>query len=61
MAVFEKYCDKCGEPSKYLKNVNGKLLCPKCRGLTIEQAEEESRKERLRRLWGIRSREKRVE
>ena len=57
MAVFEKYCDKCGEPSKFLKNVNGRLLCPKCRGLVKEEDEVETRREQLRRLWGIRQKQ----
>lgn len=51
MATFEKYCDKCGEPTRQLKNVDGKMLCPKCRGLRFESDEEETRKQKLRRLW----------
>jgi hypothetical protein len=52
MPVFERYCDKCGELSKRLKNVNGRMLCPKCRGLrTGEDDEEIGRKAQLRKLW----------
>lgn len=51
MVVFERYCDKCGEPSKMLKNVNGRMLCPKCRGIKIEQDEEKGRRAKLRELW----------
>jgi formylmethanofuran dehydrogenase subunit E len=51
MPIFEKYCDKCGEPSTQLKNVNGKMLCPKCRGLPVKEEEKVSRKERLRKMW----------
>jgi uncharacterized Zn finger protein (UPF0148 family) len=58
MPVFEKYCDKCGEPSKMLKNVNGRMLCPKCRGIRLEEDEETGRKAQLRKLWGIKERKK---
>ena len=51
MVVFERYCDKCGELSKRLKNVNGKMLCPKCRGLKTEEDEEVGRRAQLRKLW----------
>jgi uncharacterized Zn finger protein (UPF0148 family) len=51
MPIFEKYCDKCGEPSTQLKNVNGKMLCPKCRGLPVKEEEKISRKEQLRKMW----------
>ncbi|MEM5871739.1 MAG: hypothetical protein QW051_02610 [Candidatus Aenigmatarchaeota archaeon] len=51
MPVFEKYCDRCGEPSRQLKNINGKMLCPSCRGIKIEENEELTRKEKLRKMW----------
>ena len=51
MAVFERYCDKCGERSKRLKNVNGKMLCPKCRGIKTDHDEEKGRREKLREIW----------
>jgi uncharacterized Zn finger protein (UPF0148 family) len=51
MVVFERYCDKCGEPSKMLKNVNGKKLCPKCRGIRLEEDEEVGRRAQLRKMW----------
>ena len=53
MVVFERYCDRCGELSKKLKNVDGRLLCPRCRGLKTEGEEEEGRRAQLRKLWGI--------
>jgi len=53
MPVFEKYCDKCGELSKRLRNVNGRMLCPRCRGLRIEEDEETGRKAQLRKLWTV--------
>ncbi len=53
MHVFERYCDKCGEPSNRLKNVNGKMLCPKCRGLKTEDEQKLRRKEKLRMLWTL--------
>jgi formylmethanofuran dehydrogenase subunit E len=53
MPVFEKYCDKCGEPSKQLKNMNGRMLCPKCRGLHFEDEEDTTRKQKLRKMWGV--------
>jgi uncharacterized Zn finger protein (UPF0148 family) len=53
MPTFERYCDRCGMPDKRLKNVNGRMLCPKCRGITIEEDQEINRKTQLRRLWGI--------
>jgi uncharacterized Zn finger protein (UPF0148 family) len=56
MPVFEKYCDKCGEPSNRLANVNGKMLCPKCRGLKTEEDEATGRKAQLRKLWDVRTR-----
>ncbi|MCK4432758.1 MAG: hypothetical protein KAV48_02375 [Methanomicrobia archaeon] len=54
MPVFERYCDKCGEPSIRLRNVNGRMLCPKCRGLKVEEDEEVGRKAKLRKMWDIR-------
>ena len=56
MPVFERYCDKCGEPSKTLKNVNGKMLCAKCRGIRLEEDEELGRKAQLRKMWGVKTR-----
>jgi uncharacterized Zn finger protein (UPF0148 family) len=53
MPVFEKYCDKCGEPCIQLKNVNGRMLCPKCRGLSFVEEEEKTRKQKLRKMWGV--------
>ena len=53
MPVFERYCDKCGEPSTRLRNVNGKMLCPKCRGLKVEEDAEVGRKAKLRKMWDI--------
>jgi|GEM_PF-2068132 len=57
MVVLEKYCDKCGERSKFLKNVNGMRLCPKCRGIVKQSEEGENRLERLKRLWGIKEKQ----
>lgn len=54
MPVFERYCDKCGEPSIRLRNVNGRMLCPKCRGLKVEEDAEVGRKAKLRKMWDIR-------
>jgi uncharacterized Zn finger protein (UPF0148 family) len=51
MVQFEKYCDKCGMPSKQLVNVDGKRLCPKCRGVHVEEDEEQTRREQRRKLW----------
>ena len=51
MPVFEKYCDKCGEPSTSLKNVNGRMICAKCRGVHFEEDEELTRKAKLRKMW----------
>lgn len=51
MPTFEKYCDKCGMPSKHLSNVNGRMLCPKCRGIHVEEDEETTRRQRLRKMW----------
>lgn len=53
MPVFEKYCDKCGEPCRQLKNINGKMICPKCRGLRFEDEEEATRKAKLRKMWNV--------
>ena len=51
MPVFEKYCDKCGEPSTSLKNVNGRMICAKCRGVHFEEDTELTRKAKLRKMW----------
>ena len=51
MVVFEKYCDKCGEPSNRLANVDGKKLCPKCRGIRTEEDEEQGRRAKRRKMW----------
>ena len=51
MPVFERYCDKCGERSIRLKNVDGRMLCPRCRGLKVEEDEETTRRARRRKLW----------
>ena len=51
MATFERYCDTCGEPTRQLKNVDGRMLCPKCRGLSFPEDEEQSRREKRRKLW----------
>lgn len=53
MPTFEKYCDKCGEPGVALKNVDGKMLCPKCRGLHFREDDEATRKAKLRKMWGV--------
>ena len=51
MPTFERYCDKCGMPDRRLVNVNGKMLCPKCRGVHSEEDEELTRKKKLRKMW----------
>jgi uncharacterized Zn finger protein (UPF0148 family) len=53
MPTFEKYCDKCGQPDRRLANVNGRMLCPRCRGLHVEEDDTVTRKKQLRKLWGV--------
>jgi hypothetical protein len=45
-----RYCQKCGIETRFLgQDERGRYLCPKCRGLPPRP--EESRREKLRRLW----------
>ena len=50
MAGKKRYCEKCGIESTELgQDERGRYLCPRCRG--IPPKPEETRRERMRRLW----------